>query len=111
MRGITTLARPLGLCVLLTIESCNTVDTTIGRTNNNGEGGSTGVGDAAAGSGGVAGRCPDAPPANGSNCTPPWTPAPPLQHLAAHCSWGDDPRPSCRTTASCEPDGTWLIGK
>ncbi len=64
-------------------------------------GGTTGSG----GSGGDA-LCPAAPPANGGPCQPP---SDATFDDRAHCSWGEDPRPDCRTTARCQDDGTWYV--
>lgn len=67
----------------------------------------------AAGSTQSADLCPSTPPANGTSCTPPWTPvewpASGSGSVVAHCSWGDDPRWFCRTLADCV-DGTWQPG-
>lgn len=51
---------------------------------------------------GTAGGCPTTPPADGVACTGP------EGVDVAHCSWGDDPRPSCRTTALCS-DESWVV--
>lgn len=29
--------------------------------------------------------------------------------VTAQCTWGDDPRPECRTTGFCQQDHTWLV--
>ena len=55
------------------------------------------------------GGCPSAPPVTGAQCTAPWTSSGGVQGASAHCSWGDDPRPACRTAALCQTDGTWLV--
>ena len=80
-----------------------------------GGGGSPGEGGGANDTGGTGGGstatgCPDAPPADGSACTPPWEPTDSTfgETVVAHCSWGDDPRPGCRTTARCQ-DGVWEV--
>lgn len=53
--------------------------------------------------------CAPSPPAAGTPCTEPWTTSNPgLDGPLAHCTWGDDPRPQCRTQALCS-GGTWLI--
>src|SRR5262249_35976431 len=52
---------------------------------------------------------PAAPPANGAACVP--FPAPDAGYFSASsadCSWGDDPRPSCRTKAVCT-GGHWQL--
>lgn len=71
--------------------------------------GGTGAGGAQGGNSGTAGAagagaCPDTAPMPNSSCT-----APANEGLArAHCSWGSDPRPDCRTTALCT-DGQWQV--
>lgn len=79
--------------------------TAAGGANNGGT--AAGGMSSADGSGGAAAFCPDAPPAMGAACArtdeqPGVTPS------LADCSWGDDPRPNCRTTGSCEL-GKWQI--
>src|SRR5262245_55140677 len=69
-----------------------------------GSGGSAGSGGGTGGS--PTGSCPSTPPAAGSSCTDPWSVS--SGSVEAHCTWGDDPRPSCRTTASCQ-GGTWTV--
>jgi hypothetical protein len=74
-------------------------------------GGSAGSGGALASGGASAGvRCPDTPPADGDPCTAPWELVGSTfgETITAHCSWGDDPRPDCRTTALCQ-DGAWQV--
>ena len=62
---------------------------------NSGTGGANG---GAAGQGGTSGSaCPASVPSNGSACTAPAE----AGFAAAHCSWGEDPRPECRTRALC----------
>jgi hypothetical protein len=56
-------------------------------------------------SGGSDGACPESPPTPGTTCMPDPTPT---GFGGADCSWGDDPRPQCRTLASC-PDGQWQV--
>jgi hypothetical protein len=89
---------------------CVTAGTATGGAGNGGGSSGGAAGEPATGGSGGAAACPSAPPANASPCTPPWTP--PAGQLdgqpTAHCSWGDDPRPSCRTTALCE-DGAWVL--
>jgi hypothetical protein len=72
-----------------------------GKSTSNNDTGSGGSGAAGSGSAGLPGfSCPAAPPTPGEGCTPP--DADPLGSVRiAHCSWGDDPRPQCRTTALC----------
>ncbi len=54
--------------------------------------------------------CQATPPASGSVCAPPAASGPGMGSSArAHCSWGDDPRPQCRTLALCEKEGTWSV--
>jgi hypothetical protein len=66
-----------------------------------GTGGSPGTG----GSGGTSsGACPAAPPANGQPCTLDSA----SSQITAHCTWGDDPRPTCRTLAVCD-QGKWSV--
>lgn len=50
--------------------------------------------------------CPADAPADGAPCTPPPSAS---AWATAHCSWGDDPRPACRTTAVCSTDGSWAV--
>lgn len=78
--------------------------TTSGSSN----GGGAGSGGGTAGSGGSGGAalCPATPPKAGDPCTPP---SDATFDDRAHCSWGDDPRPDCRTTALCQDDGTWSV--
>lgn len=66
-------------------------------------GGGTGTG-TGTGAGGTS-LCPPAPPADGDSCAPRGEPGLDV----AHCSWGDDPRPSCRTTGLCNGEGQWVI--
>lgn len=66
--------------------------------------------DPATGSGGSGGGsaqalCGDAPPSTGAACVPPSD----SKLGDTHCSWGDDPRPDCRTLATCLGDGTWSV--
>ena len=56
--------------------------------------------------GGADFQCPTVPPADGTSCQAPSMP----DDLAAHCSWGDDPRLACRTRATCD-QGSWKITK
>lgn len=74
--------------------------TSSGGVSSGGAGGSTSQG----GSGGASSsRCPVEPPANGSACNVEST-----GFVSVHCSWGDDPRPQCRTTALCQAE-TWQV--
>jgi hypothetical protein len=72
-------------------------------------GGSTSTGNggsgATAGAGGGSGPCPAMQPANGAACTPPYAST---GFSVADCSYGDDPRPQCRVTASCS-SGVWQV--
>lgn len=73
-------------------------------------GGSSNGGSSGSGQDG-GGACPRDVPANGSPCTPPWTAStsgPFVGAPIAHCTWGDDPRPGCRTSALCD-NGVWSI--
>ncbi len=85
----------VALLALAAVTGCSGKTSTSGT---GGSGGSTGF------------SCPAAPPADGSACTPPQTDASSgLGSDAAHCSWGDDPRPACRTLALCKADRTWSV--
>ncbi len=71
--------------------------------------GSGGASSAGAGSGGTAGSgCPAEPPRAGTRCEP--TSAGPGFGAFADCSWGDDPRPHCRTTALCV-ERSWVVSE
>jgi hypothetical protein len=65
-----------------------------------GVGGASGAGSEAA--------CPDQAVVDGSPCTAPWPSSTRISGVAAHCTWGDDPRPECRTRAVCE-QGSWRV--
>jgi hypothetical protein len=69
------------------------------------EGGSSGAAGAAgnATGGGRSGPCPSVQPVNGSACTAPYP-----SSGTAECTYGDDPRPECRTRAVCD-SGAWQI--
>ena len=75
-------------------------------------GGSAGsIGTGGSGTGGNTGTagsvlCPAAPPTSGEACQPPSYAA---FGDAAHCTWGEDPRPQCRTKALCQDDKTWHV--
>lgn len=78
---------------------------------NGGDSGQAGEAGATAGGSTASGACPDAPPEPGSDCTPPWTASDSVGFggtALVHCSWGDDPRPECRTLAICEDD-KWRV--
>jgi hypothetical protein len=65
-----------------------------------------GGGGSSGGGGGATGlNCPAAPPEEGAPCSLNSAPDVPPK---AECSFGDDPRPSCRTGASCVR-GSWMI--
>jgi hypothetical protein len=49
--------------------------------------------------------CPFAPPSHDDPCTTPST----SLNVGEHCTWGDDPRPECRTTAVCGSESTWRV--
>jgi len=72
--------------------------------------GGTGATAGSSGSGGVIGfTCPASPPGNATPCTAPPPPdAGYFSSSVADCSWGDDPRPRCRTTARCSAS-TWEV--
>ena len=70
-----------------------------GTSNRGGTGGSAGSG----GRGGAS--CPSDVPSPGSQCS---LSGSGLGFASAQCSWGDDPRPRCRTTAICS-DGSWSV--
>lgn len=75
----------------------------------NGGGPGNSGGSSIGGSGGreqVAG-CPAAPPMPGAACEVSVLPNSPNPG-AADCTWGDDPRPNCRTQALCA-DGQWQV--
>lgn len=55
------------------------------------------------------GNCPSTPPQAGSQCAVPGTNLPSNASITAHCSYGDDPRPWCRTRAACQSNGTWTV--
>ena len=64
-----------------------------------GKGGSSSAGTSAGGTGGSGSSfCPSEPPVSNSACD---VPADEGLFVLAHCSWGDDPRPMCRTSALC----------
>ena len=73
-----------------------------------GSGSNAGRGGGGGGSAGASstGPCPASPPREGSACTMPELGSafsdPP------HCTWGDSPRMTCRTQASCQA-GVWLV--
>jgi hypothetical protein len=73
-----------------------------------GMGGATsGMGGATSGMGGNDGSsCPDAPPSDGSPCS--WSPPESAYNPRANCSYGDDPRPNCRTLAFCQQNA-WKV--
>src|SRR5437867_1279197 len=81
-----------------------------GTTSGPGGGANSGGSSGVSGTGGTfSWSCPATPPVSGSPCTPP--PPPDAGVFSGHvadCSWGDDPRPTCRTTALCT-DGNWQI--
>ena len=64
-----------------------------------------GTGASGGGSGSTGGPCPAATPVNGTSCKEPYQ-STGLEE--SECSYGDDPRPGCRTTAKCEA-GAWLV--
>jgi hypothetical protein len=68
-------------------------------------GGSSAGGSSAGGSGGSGAACPERVPAPGSSCKASDTGS---SFASAQCSWGDDRRPQCRTTARCT-DGSWSV--
>jgi hypothetical protein len=75
-----------------------------GSSGSVGTGGSSGVGGSTGTAGGSSsGPCPNMPPVNGSACTVPYK-----STGMALCSYGDDPRPQCRTRAVCNA-GAWQV--
>ena len=66
------------------------------------------VQDAGADTGTEDGPCPAEVPMPGSTCEPPSEPTFPAQN-GATCVYGDDPRPECRTQATCTNEGSWQI--
>lgn len=77
-------------------------------TGGSGTGGSGTAGSGTGGSGGSSNPgCPAAPPASGSACTVAHDPNG-FNAPDADCTWGNDPRPSCRTTALCT-NGQWQV--
>ena len=80
-----------------------------GLAGSDGSGGIAGSGDSAGAGGSPAAECPSAPPTDGSACTAPWTIDGATSIVTAHCTWGDDPRPQCRTRAVCGDDGRWSV--
>jgi len=62
-------------------------------------------GGSAGGSGGSGTGCPEQVPAPGSSCKAADAGS---SFASAQCSWGDDPRPQCRTTARCS-EGSWSV--
>ena len=84
-----------------------------GGSADGGSAGDGGVTGGAPGTGGTSGTgatrfCPSAPPDTGDECDPSLAPDSGFQAALAHCAWGTDPRPECRTTALCQQNGTWL---
>lgn len=86
----------LGLAIACGGQSA--VDNAGGRAGSTGSAGSGEVaGSAGATNGGSSsGPCPGAPPMNGASCAVPDT-----SNGISQCSYGDDPRPRCRTLAVC----------
>jgi len=73
-----------------------------GASGSGADGGSAGANGGSAGESGS--PCPGQAPADGSQCPLPTDPGQPR----AQCSYGDDPRPSCRTLAVCS-QGAWKV--
>lgn len=69
-------------------------------------GGETAGGTSGTDGGSTSRTCPSTPPTNGSGCT---FGAPEFASVTGQCTWGNDPRPLCRTKGICQEDGTWLI--
>jgi hypothetical protein len=67
-----------------------------------------GSGGASGGAGSAAAACPSEPVTDGSSCEEPWQKSVQIVDVDAHCSWGDDPRPDCRTRAICD-QGAWRV--
>lgn len=70
--------------------------------------GGSGAASGSGGSGNPDGGCPNQPVVGGSACSAPWQASTQLSGVAAHCTWGADPRPECRTRAVCE-QGSWRV--
>jgi hypothetical protein len=70
-----------------------------GGSNTGGQGGGTSSPDSV---------CAPEPPEPGSPCEEPWASSAGIGLAYAHCSWGDDPRPLCRTLATCS-NGNWVV--
>ncbi len=92
----------------VTVVACggqSTVSSAAGGTAGSAAGGSSGVGgNAGSAAGGTSsGPCPAMPPLNGASCTVPYKSTGPAQ-----CTYGDDPRPQCRTRAVCD-GGVWQV--
>jgi hypothetical protein len=81
------------LPVVLVLACCG------GTTNGGGGGGSAGSG------GGAGASCPSDVPSSGRQCSLAGSGS---GFAFAQCSWGDDPRPRCRTTATCS-NGSWSV--
>jgi len=86
--------------------------TSSGGTSSGGAGGTSSGGMSSGGAGGTSSggsggasssRCPAEPPESGSACNVEST-----GFVSVHCSWGDDPRPQCRTTAACQAQA-WQV--
>src|SRR6478736_1529267 len=76
-----------------------------GSSGSSGEAGTSGGHGGNAGTAGSgSGPCPVAPPVDGTPCTPPYTAA----NGFAECTYGNDPRPQCRTEAVCK-NSTWQV--
>ncbi len=94
---------PLGLSL-----ACGGGTTTgDGGAGSPGTGGSGTGGDSGGGTGGgSSSACPASPPGSGDACS--------IESgtgfVAADCSWGDDPRPTCRVTALCS-NGAWSVNQ
>lgn len=69
-----------------------------------GASGSSAGGNSSGAGGSSTGPCPAAAPVSGTPCKPPYVSSDPAQ-----CSYGDDPRPQCRTVAVCGSVGTWQV--
>ena len=68
-------------------------------------GGATATSGSGAGGTSAGGVCPTSPPGDGTDCQEPWVGFP-----SAHCAYGDDPRPECRTRALCS-NGAWVVSE
>ncbi len=112
--------RIVGMLVLGTsalLSACGGSSKHEGGTAESGAGGSqAGTSAGGASTGGTAGSsggstssyCAASPPKDGGACKPRSASGTMLGFSSADCSWGDDPRPACRTRGVCA-NGAWAI--